>query len=265
MTQSSPSNAQNIPENGPDRDLKLALRGLHYDLDTELENFRKWRQQNQKSSVPQTPGLVSIPQKASSSRWKLFPNMPDLSPLTIGAGALILLSLGSILWFFTHRGQEANTASSTPVRVQPAIPSKPAIPSIGESNLRSGTQPTQKSVEPQPSIPSTQAQPSKAKVAPVTSQPVDSSPIQTSAQKKTTDAVTPSPFSAFKGYGYYYVFVPVDGTKGLGRLKAMAPGVYPRVIEGRSYMQMAAYDSDRRAQVMARQLRQDGYTVFVVK
>ncbi len=261
MTQSSPSSPQNVPESRPARDLKFALRGLHYDLDTELENFRKWRQQNQKSSVPQTPGLVSVPKKESSLRWKLFPNMPDLTPLTIGAGALILLSLGSILWFFNHRGQEAATVPPTPTRVQPAIPAKPAIPSIGGSNLQSGSQPTQKSVEPQPSTPSTQVQPSKAKVAPEPIAPA--APV--SAQKKSTDAVKPSPFSAFKGYGYYYVFVPVDGSKDLGRLKAMAPGVYPRVIEGRSYMQMAAYDSDRRAQIMARQLRQSGYTVFVVK
>jgi hypothetical protein len=245
MTQSSSSAPQNVPENGPARDLKLALRGLHYDLDTELENFRKWRQQNQKSSVPQTPGLVSVPKPESRLRWKLFPNMPELTPLTIGAGALILLSLGSILWFFTHREQGTATTPSTPARVQPAIPS------TGGSALPSGTQPTQKSVEPQ-------------KVAPSAPKPIASTD-RVSARKKSTDADKPSPFSAFKGYGYYYVFVPVDGAKDLDKLKAMAPGVYPRVIEGRSYIQMAAYDSDRRAQVMARQLRQGGYTVFVVK
>jgi hypothetical protein len=262
MTQSSSSAPQNVPEKGPARDLKLALRGLHYDLDTELENFRKWRQQNQKSSVPQTPGLVSVPKPESRLRWKLFPNMPELTPLTMGAGALILLSLGSILWFFTHREQGTTTTPSTPARVQPVIPSNPTISNAG-SALPSGTQSNPKSVEPQPATPSTQGQPAQ-KVAPSASKPIaPANPAPT--RKKSTDADKPSPFSAFKGYGYYYVFVPVDGAKDLGRLKAMAPGVYPRVIEGRSYMQMAAYDSDRRAQVMARQLRQGGYTVFVVK
>ncbi len=251
MTQSSSRNPQNVPEDGPTRDLKLVLRGLHYDLDTELESFRKWRQQNQKPSNPQTPGLVSVPKKAS--RRSLFPNMPDLTPLTLGAGALILLSLGSILWFFTNRGQGPTATSSTPAQVQPAIPADSG------NNLQSGTQTPQKSVEPQPSQ-ATQVQPPNAKVAPLVPKPA--APV---SAKKSIKADKPSPFSAFKGYGYYYVFVPVEGAKNLSRLKTMAPGVYPRVIEGQSYMQVAAYDSDRRAQAMAKQLRQSGYTVFVVK
>jgi hypothetical protein len=252
MTQSSSRNPQNVPDGGPNRDLKLVLRGLHYDLETELESFRKWRQQNQKPSNPQTPGLVSVPKKAS--RRSLFPNMPDLTPLTLGAGALILLSLGSILWFFTNRGQGSTATSPPAERVQPAIPSNSG------SNLQSGTQPPQKSVEPQPSQ-ANQVQPSNLKVAPLAPKPIAPAPVPA---KKSIKADKPSPFSAFKGYGYYYVFVPIDGSN-LGRLKAMAPGVYPRLIEGRSYMQVAAYDSDRRAQAMAKQLRQSGYTVFVVK
>jgi hypothetical protein len=51
MTQSSPRDPKNVPSEGQaTRDLRLALRGLNYDLNTELESFRKWRQQTQKSS-----------------------------------------------------------------------------------------------------------------------------------------------------------------------------------------------------------------------
>jgi hypothetical protein len=267
MTQSSPRDPKNVPLEGQaTRDLRLALRGLNYDLNTELESFRKWRQQTQKPSNAQTPGLVAVPAEASRAYRRMqnprtspkmskmsMPTLPSVTPVTVAAGVMILLSLGSIIWLFTNRGgQEALTTASAPASVQPISPSKSG------SNLQSVTQPPKNSAKPKPLI---QGQPAKTKVAQPALKPV----AAVAAQKKSTSADKPSAFSTFKGYGYYYVFVPVDGAKDLGRLKAMASGAYPRVIDGRTYMQMAAYDSDRRAQILAGQLRQRGYTVEVRK
>jgi hypothetical protein len=270
MTQSSPRDPKNVPSEGQaTRDLRLALRGLNYDLNTELESFRKWRQQTQKSSNAQMPGLVAVPSEATrafrrTQNPQTAPKMPSLSPVTVAAGAMILISLGSIIWLFSNRGGQGDlTTASTPSSVQPISTAKSG------SNLQSGAQSPKNSAKSEPSLvmaskpkiqpkPSTQGQSAKREVV----QPV---PKPVAAQKKSTNADKPSAFSTFRGYGYYYVFVPVDGSKDLGRLKAMAPGAYPRVIDGRTYMQMAAYDSDRRAQILAGQLRQRGYTVEVRK
>jgi hypothetical protein len=275
MTQSSPLDPKNVPLDGQaTRDLKLALRGLNYDLNTELESFRKWRQQTQKPSNAQTPGLVTVPLEASRAYRRIqntqtapkLPKLPSLSPVTVVAGAMILLSLGSIVWLFTNRGEQgAPKTASIPASVQPS-------PSKSGSNLPSGTQSPKNSAKPEPAKviaskpkiqakPLTQGQTAKTKVT----QPVSKPVAAVAALKKSTKADKPSAFSTFKGYGYYYVFVPVDGAKDLGRLKAMAPESYPRVIDGRTYMQMAAYDSDRRAQILAGQLRQRGYSVEVKK
>jgi hypothetical protein len=268
MTESSPRDPKNVPsDEQATQDLKLALKGLNYDLNTELESFRKWRQQTQKPSNAQTPGLVSVTSEATGAFGRIqnsqpAPKIPSLSPVTVVAGAMILLSLGSMIWLFTNLGGKGKlTTASTPA---------PPISTVNSgSNLQSGTQPPKNSAQPEPSLaigskpkiqpkPSTQGQPAKPKVSSLAPKPVG-------AQKKSTNADKPSTFSTFKGYGYYYVFVPVNGAKDLDRLKAMAPGAYPRVIDGRTYMQMAAYDNDRRAQIMAGQLRQRGYTVEVKK
>jgi hypothetical protein len=290
MTQSSPLNPKDAPLKGQTtQDLKLALRGLNYDLDTELENFRRWRQQAQKSSNAQAPGLVTLPTEVSRayrrmqssqtkygygrsdrSKGKLsLPNFnlsaitASVTPVTLAAGAIILLSLGSILMLFTNRGDKGeSTTAATTTPVQSASPSKSGSVILSPSEAqppRTATPlapplavaPTK--IQPKPPI---QSQPSKTKAT----QP--SKPV---AAQKSAKAIGPSAFSTFKGYGYYYVFVPIDGNKDLGKLKAMTSGAYPRVIDGRTYMQMAAYDSDRRAQILAGQLRQKGYTVAVKK
>ena len=273
MTQSSPGNPKNIPLDGQAiRNLRLVLRGLNYDLDPELESFRKWHQQTQKPSNDQTPTLVLEPSEALPAFGKIqnprtTSKILSFSPLTAAVGAIILLFLGSIIGLFINGGgQRKLTPASTPG------PSQATIISKSGNNLKSGTQLPKDSVRPKPSLtiaselkiqskPLPQGQASKDKVAPLPPKPV----AAVAAQKKSTNADKPSPFSAFQGYGYYYVFVPVNGAKDLGTLKAMAPGAYPRVINGRTYMQMAAYDSGRRAQILAGQLRQRGYTVEVKK
>lgn len=259
MTESAPRNPKNVPsDEQATQDLKLALKGLNYDLNTELESFRKWRQQTQRPSNAQTPGLVPVTSEATGAFGRIqnsqtAPKIPSLSPVTVAAGAMILLSLGSMIWLFTNLGRKGErTTASTPA------PASRISTATSGSNLQSGTQSPKYSAKPEPSLtidskpkiqpkPLAQGQAGKSKVAPLA--PADK----------------PSAFSTFKGYGYYYVFVPVNGAKDLGRLKAMAPGAYPRVIDGRTYMQMAAYDNDRRAQIMAGQLRQRGYTVEVKK
>jgi hypothetical protein len=282
MTQSSPLDPKNTPLEGQaTRDLKLALRGLNYDLNTELESFRKWRQQAQKSSNAQAPGLVTLPTEVSRAYRRMQspqtkPKVPKLSmpnfnlssvtssitPVTLAAGAIILLSLGSILMLFTNRGGKGeSTTAATTAPVQSVNPSKSGsvMPSSTQP-LKSSTSlavaPTPKT-QPKP-LTQGQPQPSEAKAT----QPI---PKAVAVQQKSVKIGDSSAFSTFKGYGYYYVFVPIDRSKDLGRLKAMASGAYPRVIDGRTYMQMAAYDSDRRAQILAGQLRQRGYTVAVRK
>ena len=259
MTESAPRDPKNVPsDEQATQDLKLALKGLNYDLNTELESFRKWRQQTQRPSNAQTPGLVPVTSEATGAFGRIqnsqtAPKIPSFSPVTVAAGTMILLSLGSMIWLFTNLGRKGErTTASTPA------PASPISTATSGSNLQSGTQSPKYSAKPEPSLtidskpkiqpkPLAQGQTGKSKVAPLA--PADK----------------PSAFSTFKGYGYYYVFVPVNGAKDLGRLKAMAPGAYPRVIDGRTYMQMAAYDNDRRAQIMAGQLRQRGYTVEVKK
>ncbi len=255
MTESSPRDPKNVPSDEQAmQDLKLALKGLNYDLNTELESFRKWRQQTQKPSNAQTAGLVAVASEATGAFGRIensqtAPKIPSLSPVTVAAGAMILLFLGSMIWLFTNLGGKGE-------RTTASTPASPISTANSGSNLQSGTQTPKNSAKPQPSVtidskpkpkPLTQGQAAKPKVAPLA--PADK----------------PSAFSTFRGYGYYYVFVPVNGAKDSGRLKAMTPGAYPRVIDGRTYMQMAAYDNDRRAQIMAGQLRQRGYTVEVKK
>jgi hypothetical protein len=270
MTESAPRDPKNVPsDEQATQDLKLALKGLNYDLNSELESFRKWRQQTQRPSNAQTPGLVPVTSETTGAFGRIqnsqtAPKIPSLSPVTVAAGAMILLSLGSMIWLFTNLGRKGErTTASTPV------PASRISTATSGSNLQSGTQSPKYSAKPEPSLtidskpkiqpkPLAQGQAGKSKVAPLAPKPV-------AAQKKSANADKPSVFSTFKGYGYYYVFVPVNGAKDLGRLKAMAPGAYPRVIDGRTYMQMAAYDNDRRAQIMAGQLRQRGYTVEVKK
>ncbi|MGA7952767.1 MAG: hypothetical protein WCA07_04520 [Gloeobacterales cyanobacterium] len=270
MTQSSPGDPKNVPLDAQAiRNLRLALRGLNYDLNTELESFRKWRQQTQKPSNAQTPQLVAVSSEASPAFGKTqnpqtAPKILSLSPLTAVVGAIILISLGSIIWLFTNGGGQRKL--TTPA------PSQPTSTSKSGSNLKSVTPLPKNSAKPEPSRaiaskpkiqpkPPTQGQPSMTKGV----QPVPKPVAAVAAQKKSTRADKPATSSTFQGYGYYYVFVPVNGAKDLSKLKAIAPGAYPRVIDGRTYMQMAAYDSDRRAQIMARQLRQRGYTVEVKK
>lgn len=283
MTQSSPLDPKNTPLEGQaTRDLKLALRGLNYDLNTELESFRKWRQQAQKSSNAQAPGLVTLPTEVSRAYRRMQspqtrPKVPKLSmpnfnlssvissvtPVTLAAGAIILLSLGSILMLFTNRGGKGeSTTAATTAPAQSASPSKNgSMPSETQLPKSAPLDPTlsvasKPKIQPK-SLTQGQPQPSQTKAT----QP----PKPVVAQQKSAKADGSSAFSTFKGYGYYYVFVPIDGNKDLGRLKVMASGAYPRVIDGRTYMQMAAYDSDRRAQILAGQLRQKGYTVSVRK
>jgi hypothetical protein len=271
MTQSSPGDPNNVPLDGQAiRDLRLALKGLNYDLNTELESFRKWRQQTQKPSNAQTPGfLVAVSSEAPPAFGKTqnpqtAPKILSLSPLTATVGAIILLSLGSIIWLFTNGGGQR--------KLMAPAPSQPTSTSKSGSNLKSGMPLPKNSAKPGPSRaiaskpktqpkPPNQEQPSKTKGA----QPVPKPVAAVVAQKKPIRADKPATFSTFQGYGYYYVFVPVNRAKDLSKLKAMAPGAYPRVIDGRTYMQMAAYDSDRHAQILARQLRQRGYTVEVKK
>jgi hypothetical protein len=281
MTQSSPLDPKNAPLEGQaTRDLKLALRGLNYDLNTELESFRKWRQQAQKSSNAQAPGLVTLPTEVSRAYRRMQspqtrPKVPKLSmpnfnlssvtssitPVTLAAGAIILLSLGSILMLFTNRGGKGeSTTAATTAPVQSVSPSKSgSVTPSATQPLKSSTPLAAPNPKTQPkSLTQGQPQPSEAKAT----QPI---PKPVAAQQKSAKTGGSPAFSTFKGYGYYYVFVPIDGSKDLGRLKAMASGAYPRVIDGRTYMQMAAYDSDRRAQILAGQLRQRGYTVAVRK
>jgi hypothetical protein len=252
MTQSSTPEPGKVPQTA--RDLRLVLRGLNYDLDAELEGFRKWRQQTQKPSNANapTPRLVNVLAETSRPYGKPAKRntgfrMPSVSPVTVGAGAVILLATGSILYRFTNSGKpEAPSANG--VKSESALPkvstAKPSAPVQS-----SKTKVPKKLTTPQTTIKKTQP---TANLLP---------------PKKTTKPVTvqTDAFSTFKGYGYYYVFVPVSGSKDMDKLKAIAPGSYPRVINGRTYMQMAAYDTDRRAQVLAGQLRQRGYTAEVKK
>ncbi len=250
MTQSSTPEPGKVPQTA--RDLRLVLRGLNYDLDTELEGFRKWRQQTQKPSSANapTPRLVSVLAETSrpygkTAQRKTGFKMPSVSPLAVGVGAVILLAAGSILYRFTNSGKpEAPSANS--------IKSESSLPKVSTA-------------KPLPAVPSSktdkrlttkQTRPATIPLAPKPTKPV---------AVQTTTATKSDAFSTFKGYGYYYVFVPVSGAKDLDKLKAIAPGSYPRVIDGRTYMQMAAYDTDRRAQVLAGQLRQRGYAAEVKK
>jgi hypothetical protein len=257
MTQSSTPEPGKVPQTA--RDLRLVLRGLNYDLDAELEGFRKWRQQTQKPSNTNapTPRLVSVLAETSrpygkTTQRKTGFKMPSVSPLTLGAGAVILLAAGSILYRFTNSGKPeaplANSIKSESVlpKVSTAKPSPP-VPS-------SKTEVPKRLITPQTTT--KQIQPTTIPLVPKPTKPV---PVQ------ATTAAKSGAFSTFKGYGYYYVFVPVSGPKDLDKLKAIAPGSYPRVIDGRTYMQMAAYDTDRRAQVLAGQLRQRGYAAEVKK